>query len=192
MSMSRRDGRSCVLVIDMQVAVMANCLDRDGVLGRTQRLIERARAVGTPVVFIQHEGPGLERGTDGWRLAPPLRAESGDPVVAKSYRDGFADTDLGSVLTGLGVDRLVIVGAQSDFCVRTTMQRAAAEGYDVTLVSDCHTTEDVEHDGVAIGAEQIVAHTNLYMSTLRYPGQLFRVDTHDLVDLAVFRPAPRS
>ncbi|WP_238009991.1 isochorismatase family protein [Dactylosporangium sp. AC04546] len=95
-----------------------------------------------------------------------------------------APTPTRATLAGLGVRRLVVAGAQSDFCVRATMQRAAADGFDVTLVSDCHTTSDASFDGVAIGARQIVAHTNLYMSTLRYPAQAFAAVPHDQVELA--------
>nr|WP_201469273.1 hypothetical protein [Microbacterium hydrocarbonoxydans] len=47
--------------------------------------------------------------------------------------------------------------------VRTTMQRAAAEGYDVTLVTD--------------------AHTDMYFSGLRYPGQDLALEAHDQVAL---------
>jgi nicotinamidase-related amidase len=189
MSTLGRAGRSCVVVIDMQAAVMASCLDRAGVLERTRRLVDRARVAGTAVIFVQHEGPGLERDTTGWRMASPLHAAPGEPVVAKRFRDAFADTELERILAALGADRLVIAGAQSDFCVRTTMQRAAAEGYDVTLVSDCHTTEDTEFDGVPISAAEIVAHTNLYMSTLRYPGQSVAVAAHHLVEFVAVPPA---
>ena len=175
-------------MIDMQAAVMSDCLDREGVLERTARLVDRARAAGTAVVYIQHEGAGLDRGTSGWQIAAPLRVVPGEPVVAKRFRDAFASTELEQTLAGLGADRLVIAGAQSDFCVRATTQRAAAEGYDVTLVSDCHTTQDVEFDGVLIGAAQIVAHTNLYMSTLRYPGQSVGVAAHHLVDFGARIP----
>jgi nicotinamidase-related amidase len=178
MSTLGRDGRTCLVVIDLQADVVAACLDRDGVLSRTRALVERARTTGTPVVWIQHEGPGLERDTPGWQLAAPLAPAAGEPVVAKTFRDAFAATELEKILSGLGADHLVLAGAQSDFCVRATMQRAAAEGYDVTLAADCHTTTDVEHDGVRITAAQIVAHTNLWLSTLRYPDQSFAVTPH--------------
>ncbi|GAA0448608.1 isochorismatase [Paractinoplanes deccanensis] len=181
MSTLGRQGRDGVLVIDMQVGVLRDCQDRDAVLGRTAVLVERARAAGKPVIWIQHEGAGLDRDSDAWRLAEPLSPAEGEPVVAKTFRDAFAATALEQTLARLGVDHLIVAGAQSDFCVRATTQRAAAEGYDVTLVADCHTTEDAEHDGVRIGAAQIVAHNNLWLSTLRYPGQSFATVKHDEV-----------
>jgi nicotinamidase-related amidase len=178
-----RAGRTALLIVDLQVGVVARCFDRDGVLARTANLIDRARVSGTPVIFVLHEQPGLERGTAEWQLADPLVPVTGETVIMKSYRDTFADTTLEAALAHRGVTRLVVAGAQSDYCIRTTTQRAAADGYDVVLVSDCHTTEDAEYGGVRIAARQIVAHTNLYMSGLRYPGQEFGIAAHYEVEL---------
>lgn len=174
---------SVVLVIDLQVDVVRGCFDADGVVARSAALVERARAAGTPVVWVQHHEPGLERDTPGWALADGLTPQPGEALVHKVYRDSFADTDLRGVLDSLGATRLVVVGAQSDFCVRTTTQRAAVLGYDVTLVSDGHTTRDTEWDGVRITGEQIVAHTNMYFSGLRYPDSTFGIACHDEVSL---------
>lgn len=174
-------GRTVVLAIDLQAGVTPGCFDEHGVLSRAAALVERARASDVPVVWVHHDPVGV--GTPGWELAAPLQRAEGEPLVRKSYRDSFADTTLRATLDELGATRLVITGAQSDFCVRTTTQRAAAEGYDVTLVSDAHTTVDTEWDGVVISGEQIVAHTNMYFSGLRYPGQEFAVETHDRVRL---------
>lgn len=159
-----------LLVIDLQAGVLEGCWDTDGVLARTVALVERARAGGVPVVWVQHEESGLERGTPAWELAPGLVPVSGEARVFKRYRDVFAgETGLGALLDGLHADRVIVVGAQSDYCVRTAAQTAAARGYSVTLVGDCHTTCDAEWDGVTVTAEQIVAHTNLYFSGLCYP-----------------------
>ena len=181
-TVARPEDRTVLLVIDMQVGVMPDCFDEHGVLSRTDALVRRARGEGTPVVWVHHDPVGV--GTPDWELAAPLARADGEALVRKSYRDAFADTDLRTVLDGYGATRLVVAGAQSDFCVRTTTQRAAAEGYDVTLVRDAHTTVDATVDGVRISGEQIVAHTNMYFAGLRYPGQEFAVVRHDEVALA--------
>jgi len=175
---------TALLVIDLQVGVVEGCFDGQGVLDRTAELIARARTEGTPVVYVQHEEPEMPQGSDEWQLAPPLDPRPDEPRVFKKYRDSFAGTDLAAVLDRLGTSRLVIAGAQSDYCVRTTAQRAAADGYDVVLVSDCHTTTNAVFDGVEISGEQIVAHNNLYFSGLSYPDQSFGIATHDRVTLA--------
>lgn len=171
----RAYGNPTVLVvIDLQRGVIADCFDADGVVSRAAALVERARGAGVPVVWVQDEGD-FAHGSTEWELADGLSRALGEPLVRKVYRDAFADTDLDEVLDGLDVTRLVVAGAQSDYCIRTTTQSAAVRGYDVTLVSDAHTTTDTEWDGVRITAEQLVAHTNRYFSGLRYPGQHFDI-----------------
>ncbi|MET0725573.1 MAG: isochorismatase family protein [Leifsonia sp.] len=183
-----RDRPSTALVvIDLQVDVVASAFDAAGVLERTAALVERARSEGVPVVWVAHEDAWMTRGSDDWQLAAPLERRDDEPLVHKEYRDSFAATDLAEVLERLDVGRLVVAGAQTDYCIRTTTQRAAADGYDVVLVSDAHTTEDAEFAGVAVTGEQIVAHTNMYFSGLAYPGQSFGIATHDAVDLGASR-----
>lgn len=173
---------TALLVIDLQVGVVAECVDARGVLDRTAALVDRARAEGVPVVWV-HDHGDLAEGSEGWQLAAPLARRDDEPIVRKAYRDSFADTDLSDVLADLGTTRLVVAGAQSDYCIRTTTQAAAARGFDVTLVSDAHTTTDAAFDGVTVSGEQIVAHTNMYFSGLRYPGRRFGIASHDDVAL---------
>ena len=90
--------------------------------------------------------------------------------MAKNYGDAFEDTDLEDVLAELGVGRLVVTGAQTDACVRSTLHGAFVRGYDTTLVSDAHTTEDLTEWG-APPPDQVIAHTNLYWSFQAAPGR---------------------
>ncbi|MFP7761689.1 cysteine hydrolase family protein [Marisediminicola sp. LYQ85] len=168
---------TALLVIDLQVGVVADCVDASGVVNRTAALVDRARENDVPVIWVQDHADFPEE-SEGWMLAPPLQRRPDEPLVRKTYRDSFADTDLADVLAEREVTRLVVAGAQSDFCIRTTTQAAAARGFDVTLVSDAHTTVDAEHDGTTISAQQIVAHTNMYFRGLRYPGLQFGTATH--------------
>ena len=174
---------TAVLVIDLQVGVVEDCWQADAVLAHTVALVARARTTGAPVIWVQHEDEELVAGTPAWDLAPGLLPVDGEPIVHKHYRDAFADTGLDDILEELDATRLVVAGALSDHCVRTTTQSAAVRGYDVVLVSDAHTTSDVDWDGVTITGEQIVAHTNMYFSGLRYPGQELGIATHDEVEL---------
>lgn len=175
--------RTAVLVVDLQVGVLRGCHDAAGTVARTQHLVERARAEGAPVVWVLDHSD-FEPETPDWQLPAPLQALPGEPVIRKRYRDAFCETTLGSTLEGLGAGHLAIGGSQSDYCVRTTAQRAAQEGYDVTLVADCHTTSDQEYGGVTITGEQAVAHTNRYWQGYRWPGGRFAIAGHDTVPLA--------
>jgi nicotinamidase-related amidase len=84
------------------------------------------------------------------------------------------------VLADLGVGRLIVTGAQTDACIRSTLHGAFARGYDATLVGDAHTTEDQTAWG-APPPEQVVAHTNLYWKYQDAPGRTAgTVDTADV------------
>ena len=172
---------SALLVIDLQCGVLEGCVDAAGVVARTRVLVERARAAGVPVVWVQHEDEDLPHGSPAWQLADGLTPGPTDLRISKTYRDAFADTPLGDHLAAARVRRLVLAGAQSDYCIRTTAQRATADGYAVVLVSDAHTTTDSEFGGVTLTGEQIVAHTNRYFAGLCYPDASTTLATHDAV-----------
>lgn len=166
---------TALLVIDVQRDVLDGCFRADQVLATIQQLVAAARAAGAPVVWVQHEEPGLERGTPGWQLADGLHPRDGEPVILKSYRDAFADTDLAAELAARTVRHLVVVGSQTDYCVDSATRRATMEGFDVTLVQDGHTTTDAVTEYGTVTAEHIIGHANLRFSTLRHPGGTFAV-----------------
>ena len=158
---------TALLVIDVQTGVVAGNHERDAVIANVSTLVDKAHAEDVPVVWIQHSDDGLARGSDEWQL---VLSPGTDPVVEKHYGDSFEDTSLEEVLAGLGVGRLVVTGAQTDACVRSTLHGAFARGYDATLVSDAHTTEDLTAYGAPSPAA-VIAHTNLYWSFQTAPGR---------------------
>lgn len=162
--------RSALLVIDVQNDVVADNHDRDGVIARTNTLIDKARTEDVPVIWVQHSDDELWRDSTGWEIVPELQRRDDEPLVHKSYRDSFEDTDLESVLAGHRVGRLVVTGAQTDFCIRSTLQGALVRGYDALLVADAHTTEDLSAYG-APAPELVIAHTNLYWGGQHAPGR---------------------
>jgi nicotinamidase-related amidase len=161
---------TALLVVDVQNGVVSGAHARDAVVANVASLVDRARGEGVPVVWVQHSGEGLERGSENWRIVPELAPDQAEPLVEKIYGDSFEDTILESVLSGLGVGRLVVVGAQTDACIRSTLHGAMVRGYDATLVSDAHTTEDLTPWG-APPPDQVIAHTNLYWSFQTAPGR---------------------
>jgi nicotinamidase-related amidase len=162
--------RTALLVVDMQNGVVAGAHQRDAVVANVARLVERARHERVPVVWVQHSDEHVARGSGDWRIVPELMPGDAEPLVEKSYGDSFEDTTLETVLAGLGVGRLVVVGAQTDVCIRSTLHGAFTRGYDATLVSDAHTTEDLTPWG-APPPDQVIAHTNLYWSHQSAPGR---------------------
>ncbi|HET6174211.1 MAG TPA: cysteine hydrolase family protein [Gaiellales bacterium] len=161
---------TALLVVDVQTGVVEGNHERDAVVANVAGLVEKARREGVPVVWVQHSSEQLERGSDEWRIVSELIPGDGEPLVEKRHGDSFEGTTLETVLSGLGVGRLVVVGAQTDACIRSTLHGAFVRGYDATLVSDAHTTEDQTEWG-APPPKQVIAHTNLYWTYETAPGR---------------------
>ena len=170
MSTLENRPNTALLVVDVQNGVVEGAHERDAVVANIASVVEKARRVRVPVVWIQHAGENLAPGTDAWRIVPELVPEDAEPLVGKSYPDSFEETELETVLSRFGVGRLVVVGAQTDECVRSTLHGALVRGYDATLVSDAHTTEDQTEWG-APPPDKVIAHTNLYWKYHRAPGR---------------------
>lgn len=161
---------TALIIIDVQNGVVAEAHERDAVVANIALLVDRARSERVPVVWVQHSDEQLAKGSDAWQWVPELEPSEAEPLVPKNWGDSFEDTDLEQVLAGLGVGRLVVTGAQTDMCVRSTLHSAIAHGYDATLVGDAHTTEDLTKWG-APEPEAVIAHTNLYWNEHAAPGR---------------------
>jgi nicotinamidase-related amidase len=161
---------TALLVIDVQNDVMAGAHNRDGVVANVAVLVGKARAADVPVVWVQHSCDPMPVGSDGWRYVPELLQAEAEPVVHKRYPDSFEDTDLEAVLAERGIGRLVVAGAQTDECIRSTLHGAIVRGYDATLVEDAHTTEDLTEWG-APTPDKVIDHTNLYWQNHTAPGR---------------------
>ena len=171
---------TALLIVDVQNRVVEGTHQRDVVVANIGSLVEKARREQIPVVWVQHSDEQLARGSDDWRIVPELAPDDAEPHVEKHYGDSFEDTTLENVLSGLGVGRLVVAGAQTDACIRSTLHGALVRGYDATLVSDAHTTEDLTPWG-APPPDQVIAHTNLYWSDQTAPGRTAgTVETKDV------------
>src|SRR3954468_8492460 len=173
--------KTALLVIDAQNGVVAGAPQRDAVVANIGSLVDRARDEGVPVVWVQHSSEELTPGSEGWRYVPELARQESEPLVAKTFGDSFEGTDLEEVLARAGVGRLVVTGAQTDACIRSTIHGAFTRGYDVTLVGDAHTTEDLTPWG-APPPDKVIAHTNLYWQEQAAPGRTAAVaETKDVL-----------
>jgi nicotinamidase-related amidase len=160
------DNKIALLVIDVQAGMFdqANPVHNgNALLSTIADLIGRARAAEVPVVYIQHCGSagGInEPGTPGWEIHPRIAPLQADVVVQKHHPDAFQDTSLRHELEVKGVEKLIVVGIQTEYCVDTTCRRAYSLGYEVTLAMDAHTTWDTD----LLSASQIIAHHNQVLS----------------------------
>ncbi|MFM9132594.1 MAG: cysteine hydrolase family protein [Actinomycetota bacterium] len=159
---------TALVVIDMQNGVVANAHNRDAVISNISALVASARTTGVPVIWVQHNDEELVRGSVEWQYVAGLEMADGEPVVHKSYNDSFEETSLEDHLGARGVGRLIVAGAQTEWCIRSTLHGAIARGYDALLVSDAHTTEDMSDE---IPATSIIDLTNRYWRWHAVPGR---------------------
>ncbi|MEI6372824.1 MAG: cysteine hydrolase family protein [Actinomycetes bacterium] len=166
-----------LLVIDVQVDVVHDAYQREEVIANVVTLVDKARALGEPVVWVQHNDEGMPLGSEVWQLVPELTPQPGEPLIDKQYRSSFIDTDLEATLAALGVGALMICGAQTNNCVRHTLHSALDFGYDVTLVEDAHTTSDFQWDTGMISAARIIDEQNASSLNYALPGRTCTLTT---------------
>jgi nicotinamidase-related amidase len=175
---------TALIVIDVQNGVVDGAPKRDDVVAHINTLVDQARAQDVPVIWVQHNDDDLPLDSAQWELVPELARGDSEPLVHKNYGDSFEATDLEALLAERAVGRLIVTGAESDACIRSTLHGAFTRGYDVTLVGDAHTTGDKTAWG-APPPEAVISHTNLYWRYQSAPGR-----TAGTVDTAEVSFAP--
>jgi nicotinamidase-related amidase len=170
MTTLRNRPNTALLVVDVQNGIVEGTHNRDEVVANVGSLVEKAREEHVPVIWVQHSDDNVARGSDGWQIVSELSPDDAEPLVEKNFGDSFEATALETVLSDLRVGRLVVVGAQTDACIRATLHGALVRGYDATLVSDAHTTEDLTEYG-APPPDAVIAHTNMYWTYETAPGR---------------------
>lgn len=164
---------TALLVIDVQHALCSGeyeCFDIKRVIENINGLSAKARAAGVPVILIQHEDDLLKPESEGWQLAEGLETSAKDSHVRKTTQDSFYQTNLRQLLQGPGIDRLIICGLQTDYCVNATVRQALSLGYDVVLADDAHSTVDNGN----LAAEEIITEHNADLAHLT--GPVARID----------------
>lgn len=185
MATIRSSGKSALIVVDVQVGVLNRAWDTARVVGNIARVVERARALGVPVIWVQHADGQLAHGSPEWQLIPELGPREGETIVHKQFESSFEGTTLDELLATLDTSRVVLAGAMSNWCIRATAYGALDRGYDLMLVKDAHTTASVEFEnGFKIEAEKIVQELNLVMRWITYPGRSCGTATADEVPFA--------
>lgn len=172
MATMREGNKAALLVVDVQVGVLKDAWESARVIGNIARAVERARAQGVPVIWVQHSDHNLAFGSPEWQWVPELVPASGEALIHKHFNSSFEETTLEDELARLGVTRIVLAGAQSNWCIRATAYGALERGYDLTLLKDAHTTETlVLDDGARIEASSVIKDLNIAMRWLSYPGR---------------------
>jgi len=174
-----RDGnRVVLLVVDVQVGVMHGVWDAPRIIRNVALAVAKARAQEIPIIWVRHHDEELVRDTPEWQLVPELVPAVGEVLLEKQFNSSFEQTKLEEMLAEMGATHVVLVGAATNWCIRATAYAALDRGYDLTLVSDAHTTETITlADGQMIPAADIVRELNIAMTWLSYPERSNRTVT---------------
>ena len=185
MAIVRTGNRSVLLVVDFQVGVVAGAWEASRIVGNVARAVERARAQGAPVIWVQHEDDDRPRGSPQWQFVPELVPAADELRIDKRYNSAFEETTLEQELARLGATRIVLAGAMTNWCIRSAAYAALERGYDLTLVKDAHTTSDLDmQNGTVRPAQGIVDDLNVAMNWVDYPGRVAKTATAAEVEFA--------
>ncbi len=159
-----------LLIVDMQEGLRQGAPkhDLDSVVARINALARRVREREGCVIAIRHVGPvgdPFARGAAGAAFIAGLGLRDTDIVIEKRLNDAFHETQLEATLRRLGADRVMICGWATDFCVDATVRSAAARGFAVVAVTDCHTVADRPH----LAARAVIDHHHYIWAGLIAP-----------------------
>jgi nicotinamidase-related amidase len=185
MATVRAGNKAVLLVVDVQAGVMSDSWDAPRIIDNVSRAVERARAQGVPVIWVQHSDDDLRYGSPEWKWVPELVPVEGEALIHKHFNSSFERTSLEDELARQGATHIVLAGAATNWCIRATAYGALDRGYDLTLIKNAHTTGTIELDnGTRIEAPRIVDELNIAMKWLSYPGRANGTATADEIDFA--------
>lgn len=189
----RAGSLTVLLVVDAQVGVLQAAWDATRIIMNIDLLVERARSRGVPVIWVQHADDELAYGGPEWNLVPELTPAPSEVQIDKQFNSCFEQTSLEETLAELGATHIVLAGAATNWCIRATAYGALDRGYDLTLISDAHTTDSLElGNGIRIEAADIVRELNIAMTWLSYPGRTNRTASAAEIDFVAPGDTARS
>lgn len=185
MATVREGNKGVLLVVDVQAGVMNDSWDAPRIIKNVSRAVERARAQGVPVLWVQHADKELPRGSPEWQWVSELAPAEGEPLIHKQFNSSFEQTTLEEELAELGATHIALAGAATNWCIRATAYGALERGYDLTLIKDAHTTGTMELGiGARIEAANVIDELNIAMTWLKYPGRTNGTATAEEIDFA--------
>jgi len=183
MNTLHENKKSALVVVDAQVGVMRYVWDADRVIKNIIVVVEKARAQGVPVIWVQHSDDELVYGSPDWALVPEVSPGEREYRIHKHYNSSFEKTSLEETLARNGATHIVLAGAATNWCVRATAYGALDRGYDLTLIKDAHSTETmVFEDGSKLEAADIVRELNNAMTWLSYPDRVNDTESAEAIN----------
>lgn len=185
MATVREGNKGVLLIVDVQAGVMSDSWDAPRIIKNVSRAVNRARAQGVPVLWVQHADKELPYGSPEWQWVSELAPAEGEPLIHKQFNSSFEQTTLEEELAKLGATHIALAGAATNWCIRATAYGALERGYDLTLIQDAHTTGTMEVGiGGRIEAANVIDELNIAMTWLKYPGRANGTATAEEIDFA--------
>ncbi len=157
---SRFEDNTALLLIDVQKGVHVlnhwggptGRMNNPECQGNLGRLLTDFRAHHRQIAFTRHDSKEpdspLKFALHTGEQLEGLEIDDGDIVVKKDVNSGFIGTSLEIELRRAGINRLVVAGYFTNFCVETTVRMAGNMGFDVYLVHDaCATCNRIDRQG---------------------------------------------
>jgi nicotinamidase-related amidase len=169
---------AALVIVDMQEVLVPLVWRGAELADRIASLAQTARECGVPVVALQQIGPSgtmFDPESPGAQLAARLDLQPSDVVIRKTATDAFYGTNLAALLLERDVDRIVLTGVATDYCVDATARSSLSHGLDVVLVGDGHAPAADGDPDAGLSAEQIIDRHNRILSTAIHPGGALRV-----------------
>ncbi|WP_338554292.1 isochorismatase family protein [Paenibacillus sp. KS-LC4] len=156
--------KQALIVIDVQEVFFdlpENYLyQKEDLVLRINQWIAAARSADVPVIFIQHTvydnvNSPLYVDSPGWQLNHGLDMKPEDTVIRKTTWDSFHNTELSVLLEDNSIEQLIFAGAQTEFCLDTTIRAAYSRGYKSNILAkNSHSTLA----NAVLTASQIIEH----------------------------------
>ncbi|MDW7662699.1 MAG: isochorismatase family protein [Bacillota bacterium] len=180
MTKDQYEKKMALLIVDVQNGVIASAYNKDKVVENINTMISKARASKIPIIWVQHSDNELIKNTKEWEIDSRLDQSSDDYYIDKGFNSSFEKTNLDELIKQLGVNKIVLTGAASNWCIRATAYASLERGYDLCLIGDAHTTESLDFgDGVVIEAKDIILELNTTIQWVEYPDRINETKTAD-------------
>lgn len=149
-------------------------VEESNTIQNTKKVIDKARDENIPIVYIRlafrpdyvdlefspaplwimaKDEEAFMEGTWGSEIVDELKPESEDYMVIKRRVSAFHDTDLETLLKGLGRKTLVVCGVATNFCVEGTVREAADREFYPVVLEDC--TASVSEEAAQFPLEEV-------------------------------------
>ncbi|WP_439827213.1 isochorismatase family protein [Aeromonas enteropelogenes] len=135
-----------LLVVDIQGKLARLVEGSEALITNTQRLVQGAKALGLPVVWLEQNPDKLGA------TVPELQGlQAGDLVLSKFSFGALGEPTVAAALTQTGINHWLVCGIETHICVYQTVLGLLANGCEVSLVVDAVSSRTPANRELAIG-----------------------------------------